>query len=131
MWENIRGPMVIYAIANCLWNPDRERSCKIQYILVTHKIGPNLLPPPNYCLEISQNSVIQSTHCKCLLCTSTYCNWCKYAIKQCSVTYRELISEIQQLQFEQMWNSFTFSWSIPSIFSICACSNISTSKIQS
>jgi hypothetical protein len=45
----------------------------MQYILVTHKTGPNLLPPPNYCLEISQNSVIQSTHCKCLLCTSTYC----------------------------------------------------------
>ncbi len=65
--------MVIYVIANCLWNPGRERSSKIHYILVTHKIGPNLLPPPNYCLEISENCVIQSTHCKCLLCTSTYC----------------------------------------------------------
>jgi len=78
--------MVIYAIANCLWNPGRERSCKIHYILVSHKIGPNLLPPPNYCLEISQKSVIQSTHCKCLLCTSTYCNWCKYAINVLSHT---------------------------------------------
>jgi hypothetical protein len=65
--------MVIYAIANSLWNPARERRSKIHYILVTQKIGPNLLPPPNYCLEISQNSVIQSTHRKCLLCTSTYC----------------------------------------------------------
>ncbi len=73
MLENITGPMVIYAIANCLWNPGRERSSKMHYILVTHKTGPNLLPPPNYCLEISQNSVIQSTHCKCLLCRSTYC----------------------------------------------------------
>jgi hypothetical protein len=64
---------LIYGIANCLWNPGRESSSKMHYILVTHEIGPNLLPPPNYCLEISQNSVIQSTHCKCLLCTSTYC----------------------------------------------------------
>jgi hypothetical protein len=53
--------------------PGRERSSKVQYILVTQKMGANLLPPPNYCLQISQNSVIQSTHCKCLLCTSTYC----------------------------------------------------------
>jgi len=75
MLENITGLTVIYAIGNCLWNPGRERSSRIHYILVTHKIGPNLLPPPNYCLEISQNSVIQSTHCKCLLCTSSHVLW--------------------------------------------------------